>query len=168
MQNAKDTFYLALRNRLATLNPARTITLAEVARPGILVEEAESPTAQMPSDVFVLRWSGAGMNTQLPAWLESQTCEICYWTRGSDTNADMDRGRLMTEMDAELAAMLQPANSQKLSVSSAGQDLPMNTNVFWLDAIYSPVKHDGERLSRTTTVQVFSLQETLSNGGEER
>jgi len=30
------------------------------------------------------------------------------------------------------------------------------------------VKHDGERLSRTTTVQVFSLQETLSNGGEER
>ncbi len=45
MQNAKDTFYLTLRNRLATVNPARTMTLRSVTRPGILVEDAEPFTA---------------------------------------------------------------------------------------------------------------------------
>lgn len=166
MQNAKDTFYLALRNRLATVNPARTITIAGVQRPGILVEENETPTPQMPADVFVLRWTGAAVNTQLPAMLEQQACEICYWTRGSDTNMDMDRGRNLTEMDAELAAVLQPQNTPKLSVTG-GKDLPMDTNVFWLDPTYAPAKRDGERLVRSATVQVFSLQESLSNGGEE-
>jgi hypothetical protein len=166
MQNAKDTFYLALRNRLAVLNPARTISLAGVQRPGILVEENETPTEQMPSDVFVLRWTGANMQTQLPASLETQTCEICYWTRGSDTNMDMDRGRLLTEMDAELASILQPQVAPKLTVSGA-TDLPMSTSIFWLDAEFAAAKRDGERLVRSATVQVFSLQEVLSNGNEE-
>jgi hypothetical protein len=43
----------------------------------------------------------------------------------------------------------------------------MNTNVFWLDPTYAPAKRDGERLVRAATVQVFSLQETLSDGSEE-
>jgi hypothetical protein len=167
MQNAKDTFYLALRNRLAVINPARTILLAGVTRPGILVQENEMPVAQPPADVYVLRWTGTGMQTQLPAALETQTCEISYWTRGSDTNMDMDRGRLLTAMDAEVAAMLQPQSTPKLTVSGA-TDLPMSTNVFWHDAVYSAVKRDGERLTRSATVQVFSLQEILSNGNEER
>jgi hypothetical protein len=167
MQNAKDTFYLALRGRLATLNAARAITIAGTTRPGILVEENETPTMQMPSDVFVLRWTGAGLLTQLPAAVEMQSCEISYWTRGSDTNMDMDRGRLLTEMDAELAAMLQPQWSPKLTVSGQS-DLPMDTNIFWLDAVFGATKRDGERLVRSATVQVFSLQETLSNGNKER
>jgi hypothetical protein len=166
MQNAKDTFYLALRERLAALNPARTITLAGTARPGILVEENEAPVAQLSSDVFVLRWTGAGVDQSLPAMLETQTCEISYWTRGSDTNMDMDRGRLLTAMDAELASILQPTSAQK-QVVAGSLDLPMNTNIFWLGPVYGAVKRDGERLLRAATVQVFSLQETLSNGNEE-
>ena len=166
MQNAKDTFYVALRNRLAVLNPGRLMTLAGNLRPGILVEENETPVAQRPPDVFVLRWTGAAVDHWLPAMLETQTCEICYWTRGSDTNLDMDRGKSLTQMDAELASILQPAVTQKLVVSGTS-DLPMNTNVFWLDPTYDAAKRDGERLARTATVQVFSLQETLSNGSEE-
>jgi len=166
MQNAKDTFYLTLRNRLAALNPARTIALAGKQRPGILVEENETPVAQRPPDVFVLRWTGAAVDHWLPAMLETQTCEICYWTRGSDTNLDMDRGRLLTEMDAELASILQPPLAQKVVVAGT-TDLAMNTNVFWLDPTYAAAKRDGERLVRTATVQVFSLLETLSNGSEE-
>jgi hypothetical protein len=42
MQNAKDSFYIALRTRLAALNPERTILLRGTKRPGILVEEAEA------------------------------------------------------------------------------------------------------------------------------
>ena len=60
MQNAKDSFYMALRARLTAINPERNILLRGAVRPGILVEEAEAPFSQLPSDVFVLRWTGPG------------------------------------------------------------------------------------------------------------
>jgi len=47
MQNTKDTFYITLRTRLAAVNPARTMTLRAVTRPGMLVGEAE---LRCPSD----------------------------------------------------------------------------------------------------------------------
>ncbi len=59
MQNAKDSFYMALRARLVTIDPARTILLRGAVRPGILMEEAEAPFSQLPNDVFVVRWLGA-------------------------------------------------------------------------------------------------------------
>ena len=55
MQNAKDSFYMALRTRLTTINPERTILVRGAVRPGILVEEAEAPFNQVPNDIFVLR-----------------------------------------------------------------------------------------------------------------
>ena len=58
MQNAQNTFYITLRNRLATLNPSRTIYLRGVTRPGILVEGNELVIAEPYSDVFLLRWKG--------------------------------------------------------------------------------------------------------------
>jgi hypothetical protein len=58
MQNAKDSFYMALRARLIAINPERTILLRGAMRPGILAEEAEAPFSQLPDDVFVLRWTG--------------------------------------------------------------------------------------------------------------
>ena len=65
MQNAKDSFYIALRTRLAAINPERTILLRGAVRPGILVEEAEAPFSQIPNDVFVLRWLGLGVDMDL-------------------------------------------------------------------------------------------------------
>lgn len=62
MQNAKDSFYMALRTRLATINPERTVLLRGTVRPGILVEEAEAPFNQLPNDVFILRgWAWASI-----------------------------------------------------------------------------------------------------------
>jgi hypothetical protein len=166
MQNAKDTFYLALRNRLAMVNPTRQISLGGTLRPGIMVEENETYRAQPPADVFVLRWPGAAADSWLPAMLETQTCEIAYWTCGSDTNLQMDRGTSLTEMDAELAAILQPAQAEKQTVVGTVDTL-MSTNVFWLDPVYSAVKRERERLQRTAEVQVFSLQETFADGSHE-
>ena len=37
MQAAKDSFFMALRDRLMALNPARTVNLDGVSVPGILV-----------------------------------------------------------------------------------------------------------------------------------
>ncbi len=167
MQNAKDSFYLALRSRLAVVNPARVLQLGAVSRPGILVEENEAPTPQPPTDVFVLRWVGLGVNQDLPAMLEAQDCEIFYWTAGSEANQQMDRGRALTEMDAELAAMLQPEFTQKQSVGSQAT-VTMATNIFWGGATFRDVQRQGLRIGRTATVRVYSLQEQLQNGSVER
>ena len=76
MQNAKDSFYMALRTRLAAINPERTILLRGAVRPGILVEEAEAPFSQLPDDVFVLRWLGLGADVDLASTMAAEQCEI--------------------------------------------------------------------------------------------
>ena len=167
MQNAKDSFYLALRSRLAELNPARQVTIAGVQRPGVLVAENETFNTLMPTDVFVLRWEGTAVNPNLPAALESQVCTIAYCTSGVAANGFTDRGRAMTEMDAELAAMLVPPQTQKMSVGSQ-MTVPFATEVFWSAGVFGDVTISGTRLTREVKVQVFSLQETLANGGLER
>src|SRR5579863_7954094 len=96
MQNAKDSFYMALRNRLAALNPERTILIRGAVRPGIVVEEAEAPFAQLPGDVFVVRWLGMGVDVDLATSLVAQECEILYATCGSQSFGGLDRGRALS------------------------------------------------------------------------
>src|ERR1700759_4074513 len=102
MENAKDTFYITLRNRLALVNPDRMMLLRGVQRPGILMEEAESVVAEMPADTFVLRWTSLDIDGQQASLLAKMRCEIHYTTAGTQTNAGLDRGRALAEMDAEL------------------------------------------------------------------
>ncbi len=77
MQNAKDSFYMALRTRLAAINPERTILLRGAVRPGILVEEAEAPFSQIPNDVFVLRWLGLGDDMDLASTMAGGAMRDC-------------------------------------------------------------------------------------------
>jgi hypothetical protein len=158
MENAKDTFYITLRNRLAVLNPQRAMMLRGVQRPGILVEEAEAPTAQLPSDVFVLRWTGLNADTQLPSTLAQMTCEVHYATGGTQTNGGLDRGRALAEMDAELLSILQPNSAQKMDYmqNPAAQ---METMVFWAAPEFSPLVTSRERLMRVAKVNVFAFEE---------
>src|SRR5579871_525440 len=65
MQNAKDSFYMALRTRQTIINPERTMVVRGTVRPGILAEDAEAPFSQPPTDVFVLRWSALGVDLDL-------------------------------------------------------------------------------------------------------
>jgi len=106
MQNAKDTFYTTLQSRLAALNPARTIVVRGVVRPGTLVDENELPTAWVPVDAFRLQWAGLQVNRAGPLPLVAMECSIQYTTDGSSGNGGMDRGRLLAAMDAELASAL--------------------------------------------------------------
>jgi hypothetical protein len=158
MQNAKDTFYIALRNRLATVNPARTMTLRGIVRPGILVEDAEAPMAQLPLDAFVLRWTKLVADTQLPSILAQMTCEIHYATAGTQNNSGLDRGRALEEMDYELLQMLCPSSTVKMNyaLTPASQ---MGTNIFWSQAIFATETTTRERLGRVATVEVFAFQE---------
>lgn len=158
MQNAKDTFYVTLRNRLVALNPARTMILRAVTRPGILVLEAEAPMPQPALDAFALRWTSLETDLQMPAVFTRMTCEISYATAGSAGNAGLDRGRALEEMDGELVKMLYPFAAQKMNYAT-NPATTMNTQLFWSDPEFGPATTDRDRLSRTARVSVCAFQE---------
>lgn len=158
MQNAKDSFYMALRARLVTINPERTILLRGAVRPGILVEEAEAPVSQLPSDVFVLRWFGLGVDMNLASTMSAEQCEIIYQTCGTQSFGGLDRGRALSEMDEELIRMLRPFHTPKLNYA-ATPPAAMLTKIFWDEPGFAPVVIQRDRLSRTASVTVYSYQE---------
>jgi hypothetical protein len=158
MQNAKDSFYMALRARLMQLNPGRTILLRGAVRPGIVVEEAEAPFSQMPGDVFVLRWQGLGTDLDMAATMVAEECEILYQTCGTQAFGGLDRGRALSEMDEELVSILAPYSTPKLNYLTT-PPTAMLTKVFWDEPVYGPVSAQRDRLSRSVKVMVYCYQE---------
>ena len=158
MQNAKDSFYMALRTRLTTINPERTTLLRGAVRPGIVVEEAEAPFNQLPNDVYVLRWLGVGVDVDLASTMAAEQCEIVYQTCGTQSFGGLDRGRLMSQMDEEVTAMLQPFHTPKLNYT-ATPPAAMLTQVFWDEPGFSALTVERDRLSRSANVMLYSYQE---------
>lgn len=158
MQNAKDSFYGALRTRLAALNPERTVLLRGTVRPGILVEEAEAPMNPLPGDVFVLRWLGLGADVELSSAMAAAECEILYQTCGTQAFGGLDRGRALSAMDEEVLAILQPFWTPKLNYT-AQPPAAMLTKVFWDEPVFTPLATQRDRLSRSAKVMVYSYQE---------
>jgi len=160
MQNARDTFYVTLRDRLAAVNPARTMLVRSVMRPGLLVEENELASENEPADVFRLRWTGLRVDSKGALPLMAMSCEIRYATDGTAGNGGMDRGRLLAGMDAELVAAVNasPQNVGKMNYSVLPA-VAMGTNVFWGDVVFAGSTVNGERLERVATVEVFCYQE---------
>jgi hypothetical protein len=161
MQRAKDTFYIAVRDRIASLNPARTVLLRGVMRPGVLVEENELAVESWPNDAFRLRWTELSIDVDDEMPLAALRCEIIYATSGNTGNGGMDRGRLLAAMDAELAMALNqsPQNAIKQDYTAASGPASLKTKIFWGEATFGPLTLTGEQLSRTATVDVFSYQE---------
>jgi hypothetical protein len=158
MQNAKDSFYMALRTRLIAINPARTILLRGAVRPGILVEEAEAPFSQLPNDVFVLRWLGLNADMNLSSAMAAEECEILYQTCGTQSFGGLDRGRALSEMDEEILAIVSPFCTSKLNYSIT-PPATMLTQVFWDEPGFTPVVIQRDRLSRSARVTIYSYQE---------
>ena len=160
MQNAKDTFYATLRDRLAALNPARTMVVRGATRPAVLVEENELVSSATAADIFRLRWTTLKVDSAAALPLVAMTCEIRYATAGNAGNGGMDRGRLLAAMDQELAAALAtaPQNATKTSYSATGAT-PQATSLFWSDPVFGAATVTDERLERMATVEVFSHQE---------
>jgi hypothetical protein len=158
MQNAKDSFYVALRTRLIDIDPSRTILLRGAVRPGILVEEAEGPFNQLPNDVFVLRWLGLGVDVDLDSAMAAEECEIVYQTCGAQSFGGLERGRAQSRMDVELLAMLQPFYTPQLNFT-AQPPAAMLTNVFWDEPGFSSILSQRDLLTRSAKVLVYSYQE---------
>jgi hypothetical protein len=164
MQNAKDTFYTTLQGRLAALNPARQIVVRGVLRPGTVVDENELPSAWVPVDAFRLQWTSLQVTSASPLPWVAMECVIHCATDGTPGNGGIDRGRLLAAMDAELASALTTAphtvpKMNYASASTGGAPITMATNIFWADPVFGTTKATGERLERSTTVQIFAYQE---------
>ena len=158
MQNAKDSFYMTLRNRLVAVNPERKLLLRGTMRPGILVEEAEAPLGQPLDDVFVLRWLGQAVDRNLDTVMVAEVCEIVYGSCGTQAFGGLDRGRLLSQMDEELLDILSPPYTRKQAYSVI-PPVTMLTDVFWTSPEFSPVVTLRDRLSRSTRTVVYSYQE---------
>ena len=159
MQNAKDTFYLLLRDRLAALNSERTVVLRAAVRPAVIAVENElDGEGSEPRDAFLLRWTAHATDASEPLPLDSARCVIRYTTHGTPELSGMDRGRVLDAMDGELAAMLQPGVAPKQSFT-LDSPVTMATSIFWSAPEWSAVESKPGWLSRTVSVTVFSLRE---------
>jgi hypothetical protein len=161
MQRAKDTFYIALRDRIAALNPARTVLVRGIVRPAVLVEENELAVDYPPLNAFRLRWTALEVDQQGPLPLVKMRCEIRYATAGNSGNGGMDRGRMMAAMDAELAEALRqtPQRALKTDYAASAAPRPERTNVFWGGLQFGALVANGEQLERIATVDLYSYQE---------
>jgi hypothetical protein len=157
MVNAKDTFYIALRNRLAAVNPQRTVVARGALRPGILVEEAEPAVSKMPRDVYVLRWTGLERNVCLPQTMALLHCEIHYCTAGSEAACGLDRGRSLATMDAEISEMLKPMSTPTMNLST-NPAAATGTTTFWTEPVFGPTTSNRDSLERVVKVTVLARQ----------
>ncbi len=160
MQNAKDTFYLLLRARLATINPERTALIRGALRPAVIVAENElDDVASTPLDTFSLYWADRAADLTEPQVLDSATCVIRYRTRGTAELDSMDRGRVLTALDNEVNYMLRPGSAAKQDYTG---DAPVTlaTNVFWSTPEWSAAELRDGTLARSVTTTLFSLRET--------
>ena len=144
MQFAKDSFFLALQQRLAGLNPARTVTINGTTVPAVLVLENLPPGSAEPQpNTFYIEWGtgsvidGHGGN----AALMSLECVISYYTLGT-TQSMVDRGRVLGQLDDELLGICQPTNTEKYDYTqSPAADL--GTSVFWNQPTFQEATTSG-------------------------
>ena len=159
MQRAKDTFYVVLRDGVAAANPQRTTVVRGVLRPGVLVEENELPVAVAAADVFRLRWTALAVDAAGAMPLAKLRCEIAYETAGSAAMSGLDRGRLLSAMDAELVTVLAGETQAAAKMDfTEGTPVPEGTQIFWSDPAFGMAVMVGERVGRVATVDVWSLE----------
>lgn len=163
MQNAKDSFYEAMRDRLASLNPDRTVVVRGVTRPALVVSENETQSVAAAADCFHVCWTGIAV-TPGPLPLVTLTCEIRYATAGNSWAGGLDRGRVLAAMDGELQACVRtyPQNAWKRDYTGLGHGGTaqlQGTKIWWSDLVFAPATTEADRMERVATVQVMSFVE---------
>ena len=108
--------------------------------------------------LVALPTSSLQADLQLPAIMAQMTCEIQYCTAGTQTNAGLDRGRTLEEMDYEVLKLLYPYSAQKMNYTQ-NPAAALETMVFWSEPAFTPIVTLRDRLSRTAKVTVFAFQE---------
>jgi hypothetical protein len=129
MQAAKDSFYMALRERLTALNPARTMVIDEVTVPAILVRENMEPRfGEAQPGVFYLDF-GDILIAESTRPMLGVDCHVWYASEGNG-GTGVDRGRTLAEMDVELVRICDPPHTQMLDYSQAPATA-LGSGIFW-------------------------------------
>jgi len=162
MQFAKDSFYVALRDRLAALNPARVVYLDGASRPAVIVAENQAPGSTVPFDnAFYLRWGAARVvpgtqHARRP--LMALDCVLSYRTSGTEGNSFSDRGRTLAALDLELLTIASPGVTTKQDFSQAPV-LDLGTKVLWRHPQLGDVEVAGSELRRSAALTIFFFPE---------
>ncbi len=129
MQAAKDSFFMALRARLAALNPARTVVIDSVTVPAIVVRENLEPRfGEAQPGVFYVDW-GEVLIAASSHPMVGVECGIWYASEGSG-GTGVDRGRLLAEMDVELLRICDPPHTEMLDYSQS-PSADLGAGIFW-------------------------------------
>jgi hypothetical protein len=160
MQPTKDTFYVALRDRLAAYDPQRTITLDGAVRPAIVVLENERAGVETTlTNTFCLHWGEARPVQAASGGLMAVDCTISYRTSGKSPYAEFDRGRELGAMDSDLLAISSPRKTAKYDYS--GVATQVGSSIFWARPVLHPADKNeaGQYLARNASVTVFFFPE---------
>jgi hypothetical protein len=170
MQFAKDSFFLALQQRLAGLNPARTVTLNGATVPAVVVVENQPPSSAEPlPNAFYIEWGAADVMDG-PAGnnaLMSLDVVISYYTLGS-VQSMVDRGRVLGQLDDELLSICQPPSTEKRDYTQS-PSADLGTSVFWGQPSFTEGKGAGlfwgrvsfpERMKSGVTDEAESYQDS--------
>jgi hypothetical protein len=151
MQFAKDSFFLALQQRLAGLNPARMVTINGATVPAVVVVENLPPSSTEPQpNAFYMEWGAADVvdGHAGTGALMSLECVISYYTLGTVASM-VDRGRVLGQLDDELLAICQPPNTEKRDYTQA-PSADLGTTVFWGQPSFSEGKGGGQFWGRVS------------------
>lgn len=163
MQPTKDSFYIALRDRLVAVDPNRTVTLDGATRPAIAVIENEPPTgAPLLCDTLYLYWGNARPAPLASGTLMALDCTISYCSRGTAQNGNLDRGRDLASLDADLLAICSPPQTPKCEYSS-GSPLPLGSTIFWTQPVLNTAKSVSPNVGRDVSVVVFFYPEVTQS-----
>jgi hypothetical protein len=151
MQFAKDSFFLALQQRLAGVNPGRTVSLNGTTVPAVIVVENLPPSSTEPQpNTFYIEWGAADVvsGSAGNGALMSLDVVISYYTMGS-VQSMVDRGRLLAQLDDELLSICQPPSTEKRDYTQA-PSADLGTTVFWNPPAFSEGKGSGRFWGRVS------------------
>ncbi len=163
MQAAKDSFSMALIQRLQQVNPERTVVVAGEVRPGLLVSENEAAVCGHPAEAFCVEWGNVRALSDKPEVkqrLMKADVTVRYRTCGTD-GGEGDRGRMMAAMDAELMAITSPSQTPKLDYSQSSP-CGLGSKVFWTSPELSALTQTATMLGRSATMTVYFYPEGLA------
>src|ERR1700688_2821337 len=129
MQAAKDSFFMALRERLSALNAARTMVVDGVTVPAIVVRENMEPRfREAQAGAFYVDF-GEILIAESTRPMLGLDCHIWYASEGSG-GTGVDRGRVLAEMDDELLGICDPPHTAMFDYS---QDpiADLGSGIFW-------------------------------------
>jgi len=160
MQGTKDSFYIALRDRLVQRDPKRTITIDGATRPAIVVAEDEPPYAiPNQNDAFYLEWGGIRAVHPSNSTLCAIDCAISYSSAGSEDSSGVDRGSDLGSLDADLLAICWPPRTHKYDYRSGDQPEDQGSSIFWSHPELKPLKSATTQVGHQALITIFFYPE---------